>query len=192
VYHTARGISFESTWGALMLLASQLGYDVEYRFAYGALLVESGQSGLVKYFGMLATAAAIAMGALIAFRMSRDDARGLAHAMFATLAMVLGVASVFSPQFVIWLIAIAAAALAFDDQRLRRPAMLLVPVAATTQLLYPWLYGQLVAREPVAVALLVLRNALILCAGVAGVVTAWRSLDQRSLRRSTGRGGSGV
>jgi hypothetical protein len=64
------------------MLASQFGYDLEYRFAYGALLVESGQSGL-------ATAAAIAVGALIAIRISRDDARGLAHAMFVTLALVL-------------------------------------------------------------------------------------------------------
>jgi hypothetical protein len=93
---------------------------------------------------------------------------------------------------VIWLIAIAAAALAFDDERLRRPAMLPVPIAALTQLLYPWLYRQLVAREPVAVALLVLRNGLILCADVAGVVAARRSVDQRSLLRSTGSGGSGV
>jgi hypothetical protein len=105
--------------------------------------------------------------------------------MFATLAIALGVAGVFSPQFVIWLIALAAATLCFHDRPSRHasraslwascvPPLLVLPIAAISQLLYPFMYGQLVAREPFALFLLVVRNGLILCAGALALVLVMR------------------
>jgi glycosyl transferase family 87 len=119
LYHTARGISLESTWGALLLVASKLGHDVRYEFAYGALLVQSTLSPLLKRLGTLLTLSAVGAGTVVARRASQDDGRFLAGLMFGTLATVVGVSNVFSPQFVTWLLALGAAALCFRDSPLR-------------------------------------------------------------------------
>ncbi|HEU4993249.1 MAG TPA: glycosyltransferase 87 family protein [Gemmatimonadaceae bacterium] len=174
VYHTARGVSFESTWGALLLLSSKFGHEVRYQFDYGALLVQGGGAALLKRIGTLLMLAAVAAGTLLMRRTARGDARILASGSFGTLATVVGVASVFSPQFVIWLIALGAAALCFRGQAARDVVLLVIPIAAISQLLYPFLYGQLIARDFAALSLLVLRNSMILGAGVAALVLTRR------------------
>jgi hypothetical protein len=170
LYHAARGISMESMWGALLLVSSKLGHDVQYRFAYGTLLVQSDLSSPLKWLGTLLMLCAIGASTLLARRhASRGDVQALANFMFATLAIIMGVSTVSSPQFVTWLSALGAVALCFRDQPLRGPVMLLIPIAAITQLLYPFNYDQVVARTPLGLFLLMLRNLMILSSGLVAL-----------------------
>jgi hypothetical protein len=74
---------------------------------------------------------------------------------FAVLGKVL------SPQYLLWLVPLAALAFAW---RLHSLAAALAGAAVLTQLEFPVRYFDLVEREPVAVALVALRNIALLTA----------------------------
>jgi hypothetical protein len=75
---------------------------------------------------------------------------------------------VFSPQYLLWLLPVAAAGLAVvrtSRQQLTTWTMGLLLCAGLTHALFPWLYGPLVVHgpaSPVAVGTLVARNVLML------------------------------
>jgi hypothetical protein len=188
VYHTARGLSIESTWGALLLVASKVGYNVDYTFDYGALLVQSRFSSVLKRAGTFLMLCGVAAGVAQLSRAPRGNVEALTNGMFATLTLVVGTAGVFSPQFVIWLIGAAASALCYQSQSSRwtpsylpascvAPALVL-PIAALTQVLYPFMYGQLIARASFPLLILVVRNTGILVAGILALLITNRTWMQ--------------
>jgi hypothetical protein len=81
-------------------------------------------------------------------------------ALTAVLAFA-ALGKVLSPQYLLWLVPLAALAFAW---RLHALAAALGAAAVLTQLEFPARYFDLVAREPVAVALVVLRNIALLTA----------------------------
>jgi hypothetical protein len=112
---------------------------------------------------MLAAVALLLMLAAIAVVVVRieNGPRGLVlGALTAVLAFaVLG--KVLSPQYMLWLIPLAALAFAW---RLHALAAALAAAAILTQLEFPVRYFDLVAREPAAIALVALRNVALLTA----------------------------
>lgn len=107
--------------------------------------------------GMLAIAA---VGAVKAYR----------GATFVTLfpplalALVLGFVvlnKVGSPQYMTWLIPPIVLGLAIDRRHWQRPAVLALVILVLTQLVFPLWYDQILWLVPAAVALLVVRNVLL-------------------------------
>lgn len=87
-------------------------------------------------------------------------------ALFPPLAaaLVLGFVvlnKVGSPQYMTWLIAPVVVGLVLDRRRWLRPAVLTVVILALTQLIFPFWYDAILVLMPVAVALLVVRNVLL-------------------------------
>jgi hypothetical protein len=78
----------------------------------------------------------------------------------ATLAFAL-FGKVLSPQFVIWALPLGALALAWGRYALAAAVAL---AAALTQLEFPAHYFDVVEREPLALALVAVRNAVLLVA----------------------------
>jgi hypothetical protein len=178
-YHTARGIQIESLWANGLLLANKAGYPVEVVRNFGAAHLGSGVSPLLKLLSTGLTLTAVAASALWSRRrLARDDARGLAALSFALMTVLVVVGSVLSPQFLVWLAALAAASQADPDNPVRTAVRALVPAAIANHLLYPEFYPALVRRfDPGAIAMLSVRNVL-LCAvmvlAVAGVASLRR------------------
>ncbi|MFI2753718.1 glycosyltransferase 87 family protein [Cellulomonas sp. P22] len=82
-----------------------------------------------------------------------------------------------SPQFIGWLAPPVAVALALGLERWRRTAWVVLALALLTQLVYPWLYHQVLRGELPGTVALVLRNALLvalLVATVRGLLAAAR------------------
>ncbi|MFK4808385.1 hypothetical protein ACI3KX_21165 [Microbacterium sp. ZW CA_36] len=107
--------------------------------------------------GMLAIAA---VGALKAWRGASFVA------LFPPLAaaLVLGfivLNKVGSPQYMTWLVAPVVAGLVLQVRRWRRPAVLTLVILALTQLIFPVWYDAILTLMPAAVALLVVRNVLL-------------------------------
>jgi hypothetical protein len=76
----------------------------------------------------------------------------------ASLAACAGFAlfgKVFSPQFVIWVVPLGALAFAW---RMRALAAAVALVAVLTQIEFPAHYFEVVAREPLAIGVVALRN----------------------------------
>ena len=95
-------------------------------------------------------------------------------ALTATLLAVV-TSRVLSPQYLVWLVALAAVCLAQRETSQRTVALLLLACAALTQLEFPVLWAGVVgARLPADLVLLV-RNAGLVCAAVLSARALWRS-----------------
>ena len=99
------------------------------------------------------------------------DARGLALAGFGAAAAMVSLGKVVSPQFMLWLVPLAALAWAWG---MRALAVVTAAAVATTMFWFPERYFDLVDREPLPLAAVALRNALLV---------AMLALVARELRR---------
>ena len=165
-YHTDRGIQIESLWGFVLMLASKFGHAIGINYSFGALHVGSSMESVLKLLSQVLSLGFVAAGVWLAHRAHRPG-RGASEAdtagiMFMTMAGTMAVGSVFSPQFVLWLGALAAAVLCDRNTSLRVPALAVLPVALMTQFVYPFFYGRLIAVDTAALVLLASRNFLVL------------------------------
>jgi hypothetical protein len=168
-YHSARGIQIESVWANALLLAHRLaGYPIEVVRDFGAAHVGSPLSATMKACSTALSLAAVAAAALRARRLGPG---GLPALAFALLAVLVATGSVLSPQFLIWVIALAAASQADPASPVRTAVRWLVPTAAVNHVLYPTFYPALVRRfDWSAIGVLSVRNLLLLM--VAGTAVA--------------------
>jgi uncharacterized membrane protein len=183
-YHLGRDIQIESIWGVALLVASRFGHDVRIVFAAGSFNAVSSVSPVLKPIALVVLLLALAAATWLSVKaVHRGNGKGLSAGFLATLALAVGLATVFSPQYVLWLIAPGAAALCVRRSVVRSPALMLAPVALLTQVLYPFQYHRLLAVEAPALIILSARNVLVLALGV------WALRRLRAVRDETGEGG---
>ncbi len=180
-YHSERGIHVESTWGAVRVATADADEPVRVEYDHGAFHFEGRGAAALEKLSLALSLGALAGGVALARR--RVDAGAtveLAAVMLGTLALVLVTGTVFSPQFMLWLFALAAAA----GLGLRAPWLplaLLAVAALLSQVVYPFHYDGLTGRSG-PLALLIARNAVVAVLGVVVLVAVWR-------RRAAGAAG---
>lgn len=178
-YHLERGIEIESVWGLILLTAARAGYPIEFRFDFESLNVVSSVSPTMEVAAAVLGLSAVLGGIWMAARMSpQDRERYLSALMFATLTAVVAAATVLSPQYILWLIALGAAAACSPDSPVRPAVLLLVPICMLTQAIYPFLFDRLAAGEGLPIALLGMRNLLLLAAGLGAFVLVRRAMGE--------------
>lgn len=178
-YHLDRPVQVESTPALALLALDGVGLG-------DAVSVSSHRSdGLLHQADDLVSGAllAVLVGvvatlALLAAR--RPDPRSLVLASLTALAAFVLLGKVLSPQFMIWVVPLGALAFAW---RMHALAAIVATAAVLTQLEFPARYFDLVAREPLPLALVALRNAALF----AVVVVATGALSGAAAR-STSRG----
>jgi Glycosyltransferase family 87 len=114
---------------------------------------------------------------LLGWRASRAGAP--AEALFPVLALALVVSliavnKVGSPQFVCWLAVPVLAGILARATPFRFPAVLTLGIAALTQVVYPHLYGALLALHPLMLSALTVRNLLYFVLLAWAVRELWR------------------
>jgi 4-amino-4-deoxy-L-arabinose transferase-like glycosyltransferase len=174
-YQLERPVQLESVPATGVLFLDALG-------AGEAQSVQSHRSDGLEHpaAGALAAVVLILMVGAIALVAARteDGPRGLVlGALIAVLAFA-ALGKVLSPQYLLWLMPLAALAFAW---RLHALAAALGAAAVLTQLEFPARYFDLVAREPVAVALVALRNIALLTALALALRELVRSRQQHLL-----------
>jgi uncharacterized membrane protein len=115
-------------------------------------------AGAVAGVLLAATFAAVALLAVLAARRPGDP-RALVLASLAAVVAFVALGRVLSPQYVVWVVPLGALALAW---RLHALALAVAAAAVLTQLEFPARYFDLLGREPAAVALVCLRDAVLL------------------------------
>jgi len=100
---------------------------------------------------------------------------GLAEGLYVTMLLLLATGSVLSPQYLVWALALAAAALAAGTRALRRQALAVLPVAALTQAVYPVLYDQVSDGTWAGLALLAARNVSLAVVAGWAALALWRA-----------------
>ncbi len=78
----------------------------------------------------------------------------------ALVVALIAVNKVGSPQFIGWIAVPVVLGLAMDGRAFRTPAILALGIAALTQVIYPYLYFDLVTLQPGMLVALTLRNIL--------------------------------
>jgi hypothetical protein len=171
-----RGLQIESVFALPFLLAGALGADVTIVYQYGAHeVVASGVQGVAA----AAVATTLLLLGLVALQRLRGALEHLAAADVALAAVLFTVVTsrVFSGQYFVWLLGLAAVCLGDPTTRMRRTVGLVVASGAAAQLVYPWLYTALLEGHPVALAVQTLRVGLIVAATVSAVVVLVRRPD---------------
>jgi hypothetical protein len=101
----------------------------------------------------------------------------------ALVTVLIAVNKVGSPQFVTWLAVPVIYGIVAGSRSFRVPAVLVLVIAALTQTVYPYLYGYLLALDPVMVGVLTARNILLFVLlgwAVRAMLTAPRARKQRA------------
>lgn len=136
-------------------------------YNFGAFHVASSASG---FFDALATAASAASALVVYWisyrRLERGDVRGASMASFALMALLLPAAAVWSPQFMLWVIALGAVLLAAYGERFLFVGYVLAAGGVASQLIYPFFYNDLLNARPLPSVLLLARNVALLLAGL--------------------------
>jgi hypothetical protein len=182
-YHLDRPVQIESTPALALLTLDEAGLG-------DAVSVASHRSdGLVHRADGLVSGALLALLAgvvalLAMFAARRPEPRSLVLASLAAVTAFVVLGKVLSPQFLIWILPLGALAFAW---RMHALAATVAAAAVLTQLEFPARYFDLVAREPLPLALVTLRNAALL-AVVALSLRALTSAQAGAAARSRSLG----
>ena len=176
-YHLERPVQVESVPATGVLLLDALG-------AGEADGVQSHRSDGLEHpaAGVLAGAAAMLMLAVIAVAVARvrGEPRDLVLAALAAVLAFVVFGRVLSPQYMVWLSPLAALAVAW---RMKALAGALLAAAVLTQVEFPARYFDLVEGQPSAIALVALRNLVLIAALVLALRELARSGKQQLLDR---------
>ncbi|MER6343345.1 glycosyltransferase 87 family protein [Streptomyces sp. NPDC001595] len=173
-----RGVQIESFGGTLLGLATHAGWPGTTGYRYGALEFSGPYVSAVATASLALTAVAFAL--LLRWRLTaRHWSEATPYDAALTAVLLFTVTSrVLSPQYMIWLLGLAAVCLTSRQTSQRPVAALIVAATAVTGLIYPVLYDEVAASTATGCALLVVRNGLL---GTAAVLSFVR------LRRVTTR-----
>lgn len=178
----ARGLQVESTGAVPYWLFTLVGGRVASGMDYGSMQVQMAGAEAV---GTIVTVIGLALLVLVAWWRLNGRLDGVsAGDVGVTLVLVMVASSrVYSPQFNVWLIAVAAAATINALSRMRTVAAILVGVAVLTQFVYPLFPTNFVDGE----AWIVLIQAVRITGLVGATVLAVRAIafPQRSAHRAT-------
>jgi MFS family permease len=166
-YHLERPVQIESLPASGLLLLDQLGLGE-------AESVDSHRSdGLEHEAAGVATGVALAamLGVLAVLTVGgrRGGPRELALASLAAVAAFAALGKVLSPQYMLWLVPLGALAFAW---RLHALAAAVAVAAVLTQVEFPARYFDLVDGDPFPVAVVALRNLVL----IAVLILALRAL----------------
>ncbi|MFI1013368.1 glycosyltransferase 87 family protein [Streptomyces sp. NPDC020965] len=172
---SARGVQIESLGGMVLQFARKAGWRGEVRFQYGAFELTGPYVSSVARLSLTLTVLAFCWLALWRIRARRWSPATPFDAAFAAVLLFTVTSRVISPQYLIWLLGLAAVCLTSRHTTQRPVALLMVPTAALSALAFPVLYDEVVGGSTLGCLLMGLRNGLLLLAAVVSCRRLWRA-----------------
>ncbi|NEB82727.1 hypothetical protein G3I43_00780, partial [Streptomyces anulatus] len=170
-----RGTEIESLGALVFHVARRFGWEGRVELRYGSL------EFLGPYVGLVSTLAlglgVLALGWLLLWRLRARTfaAHTPAEAAFTAVLLFTVTSRVISPQYVVWLVGLAAVCLVFRGAAMTLPAVLVLVAAGVTLLEFPVGFGHVVASDAWGVTLLLVRNGLLVAASLIAARRLWRS-----------------
>ncbi|MEW1779893.1 glycosyltransferase family 87 protein [Streptomyces sp. NPDC086777] len=170
-----RGTEVESLGALVLHVARHFGWHGEVLLNYGSIEFLGPHVKAVSTAALLLTV--LAFGWLLLWRLSavRFRSHTLADAAFTAVLMFTVTSRVISPQYMVWLVGLAAVCLCFRASRMTLPAALLLSAAFVTVLEFPVGFSHVVVSDWYGIVLLLLRNGLLVAATVAAARALWHS-----------------
>ncbi|MET8679452.1 glycosyltransferase family 87 protein [Streptomyces sp. NPDC004647] len=178
-----RGVEIESMGGALLHTARFLGWPGRVRHQYGSFEFVGPYVSSVALASLLLTAVAFGWLLLWRLRARRWSEATPYDAALAAVLLFTATSRVISPQYLIWLIGLAAVCLTVGRTTQRPVAVLLLLAAAVTTVDYPLFFGAVLNSSWQGVAVVVLRNMLLLAATLLSCLRLWRATVPRPRSR---------
>jgi hypothetical protein len=158
-YHGLRGVQIESLYAGVLLLLRPFGVELKVDESFGSTNLASSATELIKQLSPCLFA--LVAGYVLLRRRFEPNAMGATLLTSVLLLVFMLTNRVFSPQYLIWIAAPIIVLAAHRPEQWRLWLLFLVAVLLS-QLIYPRGYPLLKAFHPLAVALLNLRNLLLI------------------------------
>jgi hypothetical protein len=171
----ARGVQIESLGGTVLMLAKHAGWPGKVRYQYGSQQFTGPYVAVVADCALALTAVAFALLVLWRLKACHWTPATLFDSALSAVLLFTVTSRVISPQYMIWLLGVAAVCLTSRYSSQRPVAALLVAASAVTSVEFPALYHQVMAVTWIGTALLIVRNGLLAAAAVLSFVRLWRS-----------------
>ncbi|WIY75702.1 glycosyltransferase 87 family protein [Streptomyces anulatus] len=170
-----RGTEVESLGALVFHVARQFGWEGRVELRYGSLEFLGPHVGLVSTLAL--GLGVLALGWLLLWRLRARTfaAHTPAEAAFTAVLLFTVTSRVISPQYVVWLVGLAAVCLVFRGAAMTLPAVLVLVAAGVTLLEFPVGFGHVVASDAWGVTLLLVRNGLLVAASLIAARRLWRS-----------------
>lgn len=174
-----RGTEVESLGSLVFHVARQFGWNGQVLLNYGSVEFLGPYVGPVSRAALLLTA--VALGWLLLWRLSvrRFLAHTLADAAFVAVLMFTATSRVISPQYMVWLVGLAAVCLCFRGSRMALPGGLVLGACLATVLEFPVWFSHVVVSDWLGVTLLFVRNGLLVVAALTAALELWRGTVSR-------------
>ncbi|MEU5399510.1 glycosyltransferase 87 family protein [Streptomyces sp. NPDC005963] len=174
VFQRDRGTEVESLGALVFHVARQFGWDGRVLLNYGSIEFLGPHVPLVSSLALALALVAFGWLAYWRWRARGFGPTTLADAAFTAVLLFTTTSRVISPQYLIWLVGLAAVCLVRRDSRMGLPAALVLLATAVTTLEFPIYFAEVVASDPVGVGLLLVRNGLLVLAALTAGVRLWR------------------
>ncbi|MBM9622052.1 glycosyltransferase 87 family protein [Streptomyces zhihengii] len=169
-----RGTEVESLGALVFHVARHLGWRGEVLLNYGSVEFMGPYVGLVSTLALALSAAALVWLLVWRLRAREWGPATTADAAFTAVLLFTVTSRVISPQYLVWLVGLAAVCLVRPETRMGRPALLVLAATAVTVLEFPVWFGHVVASDALGIGLLVARNGLLVAAAVVAGRRLWR------------------
>ncbi|MEU0006961.1 glycosyltransferase family 87 protein [Streptomyces sp. NPDC006314] len=170
-----RGVQIESLGGTALSLARHAGWSGRVRYQYGAMELVGPHVHAVANASLALTA--VAFGLLVLWRVRArhwSEATPYDAALSAVLLFTV-TSRVISPQYMIWLIGLAAVCLTSRRTSQRPVAVLILAASALSTVAYPMCYREVVDGSWAGCLLMLARNTLLAAAAVVSFARVWRA-----------------
>ncbi|MER5913272.1 glycosyltransferase family 87 protein [Streptomyces sp. NPDC001982] len=170
-----RGTEVESLGALVLHVARHFGWQGEVLLNYGSVEFLGPYVDVVSDAALALTGVAFGWLLLWRLRAVRFPAHTLADAAFTATLMFTVTSRVISPQYLVWLVGLAAVCLCFRASRMTVPTLLLLAAAFVTVLEFPMGFSHVVLSDTYGTGLLLLRNGLLIAATLTAAHALWRS-----------------
>jgi hypothetical protein len=170
-----RGTEVESLGALVFHVARHFGWHGQVLLNYGSIEFVGPHVNQVSTAALALTVAAFGWLLLWRLRMTRRAPHTLAEAAFTAILLFTVTSRVISPQYLVWLIGLAAVCVSYRASRMGAPALMVVAASFLTVLEFPLGFQHVVTSDRYGVLLLVLRNGLLAAASVTAARRLWDS-----------------
>ncbi|MFF9084993.1 glycosyltransferase 87 family protein [Streptomyces sp. NPDC014991] len=174
-FQRERGTEVESLGALVFHVARHFGWQGQVLLNYGSIEFLGPYVDRVSTAALGLTVAAFGWLLLWRLRAGRFPAHVLAEAALTAVLLFTVTSRVISPQYLVWLIGLAAVCLSHRAGRMTAPALLVLLASFVTVLEFPLGFSHVVASDWYGVALLAVRDGLLLAAGLTAARRLWSS-----------------
>ncbi|MFI6054437.1 glycosyltransferase 87 family protein [Streptomyces violascens] len=186
-----RGIQIESLGGTALQLAHLLaGHPGRVVYRYGAMEFTGPYVPALATLSLALTGLALCWLLFWRVRARRWTVAVPLDAALCAVLLFTVTSRVISPQYLIWLLGLAAACLTSRQTTQRPVAQLLLPAAALSALAFPCLYDEVMAGSALGTGIMAARNTLLLAAALLSCRRLWTSTVTASSTTVTPVGGA--